>query len=1044
MSQWFTKLRTYLIEHSAGDVIRAMNSLPMCPKFAVTLAFLDMWLSLDGSLRRQIGRRVEQIFALEHVPDTVLAEFIHVLEFAVLSEADMIQDIGVITRRCMASRYFAKALFFLETFLNARPHVQLTPEFLEILIRMNEMVGRQEESRAIAFAHQEHVSYPVWMTLGEWELALKLLREMDESVMPLDSLVECLAALDDWKAIRLLKDRFAQQALEKQEQLAKYFWTAEAYHGTTEDSLYYLNRTGGYGVEDCVQRSGFYIRIGDLQQASNALHLGWSYLGASVSAVEKHNRTLMKRLLFQAEQLHQLADVIGILKPPLDFQEPRHVKSSHFSFLSDDPLAQKDLYKIQSLEATVCNLDEFAFHVLSSTAKSHYSSVAPRMIEILFPDADSDKAKYATICLLEGNDALQAAKILVKTVKDDALLRRIERHIGKLTAVTAATTDELREAMVYLQSMDRDCTHLTQVLVLLAIISGDSGLSKAAAESLRQRFDLAASNLILHQILGLAVNFSAHKETTAIIGAVFENADPLDLTDISSSAVQLLAHSSPAVSGIAQLISLRLGTAFPQWIVFDLLINGTSAHASHILEEIQRSRPTAFSQITLISRGMARITNTLYDQWTARWEKAITLLKTNDTDGAFASIREMKSTLSQEAASQYDGSFLEAHAEILTKLVDADELQLDELIQLLSTIAKKQDATRVIPLSSLDDQLAEEQRWRLSMLGCRGKENDPTIVRIFNSVQRLDNGFLISMVGSDGHKMSFSLVNLPPDSRPDQQSEQFMRLLKSVAPIDKLPQRVFVEVSSSVGLIERPKGSLSLLDLVTMYHESKGKTIDNEIYEHIQVYETLNTEQRLVWLQRKPTDHAHGDLAAAMLVTSRSAMSWIHRTSNFAKSSGVLAGVSYLIGDMDTSLTAILFEKNSGCVSYSRFTVTGPAPRVPFRLTRAIISAFGMCGVRGPFQTGLAGMLKVVRKRAPAIGPFLQFAACRGPYEPGVVPKSYCSPFVEDDRENQDIDLVYDRIRGSGDIDEQVASLIASAQLPTNLILMPPPWLAWW
>jgi hypothetical protein len=82
---------------------------------------------------------------------------------------------------------------------------ELIPELVENLVRMN-------ESRAIAFIHSEKLKDPVWMTLGEWDLALKQLLELEER--PLKDEDEWLATVNDWKSILMRQERYLQVDLD--------------------------------------------------------------------------------------------------------------------------------------------------------------------------------------------------------------------------------------------------------------------------------------------------------------------------------------------------------------------------------------------------------------------------------------------------------------------------------------------------------------------------------------------------------------------------------------------------------------------------------------------------------------------------------------------------------------------------------------------------------------------------------------------------------------------------------------------------------------
>ena len=171
-------------------------------------------------------------------------------------------------------------------------------------------------------------------------------------------------------------------------------------------------------------------------------------------------------------------------------------------------------------------------------------------------------------------------------------------------------------------------------------------------------------------------------------------------------------------------------------------------------------------------------------------------------------------------------------------------------------------------------------------------------------------------------------------------------------------------------------------------------------------------------------------------------MSWIHKTSMFAKSMGVLSAVSYVFGEMDTSPSGILIDKVSGATTYTQCVATGERKPVPFRLTPSIVAAFGTCGVGGPFKQALTNSLEMTRKRAASLANILQFVVCKEPYEPRTIPKEYAR-FGSCERADGGIDEFYGRIIGKGTVGTHVQELISAATSMENMAKMPGRWMPW-
>jgi hypothetical protein len=86
-----------------------MTSLPTLPKFAFMAAFFAIWLQYKSSQHREIAHKLGKIFRIVNLPSLVLKQFIGFLETCVLCEVEVV-------RHSVDARYFARALFFLESY----------------------------------------------------------------------------------------------------------------------------------------------------------------------------------------------------------------------------------------------------------------------------------------------------------------------------------------------------------------------------------------------------------------------------------------------------------------------------------------------------------------------------------------------------------------------------------------------------------------------------------------------------------------------------------------------------------------------------------------------------------------------------------------------------------------------------------------------------------------------------------------------------------------------------------------------------------------
>lgn len=1042
MLKWFLEFRDYLLNNSPAENIRVLTVLPDRPKFAFEFAFMKIWFSFDHLMQKRIGVILDNIFQIEVLPEFVFFQFIDLVEFSVLCEVDIGVDRLKLVDRCISARFFAKALFFLETYLMANEK-ELDSALVEKIVKLNEHVGRHDESRAIALKHQDIVKYNVWMTLGEWDLALENIKKEHNPESNLNDYVTCLAATDNYKDILNLELQFEMESPITQTYIARYYWMAFLHNSQFDKALEYVNKTGGYLVEDCIQSAILYIKLKKYDEATDCVHIGWRYLGAAVSAVEKHNKTLIKKRLFQSVQLHELSEILNFFWDPEKFRINLHNASwqSRLALIENDPLAQKELFKIRSLIPQSEELDDFAFHILKVNAKNNRKQTSSQMIEVFFPDETDCTTKFARIRLLPKDQRIQACEDFI-TKCDEKLRDRVKKYMGKQIYFNERTVQDAQKALDLINSSSNNLLIAVELSMILSYIQPDSNYPLETMKLIQKIIEVKPekSNLFLHQILALVIAFNNNDEMIDVATAIVKKLPASKLLVITSTSLQLVSNEIPAIFNFGKLICERICQAFPQAIAFDLPEDPETEILEDLVDYIQIENPICYNQSKLIQRKLIKVSNSLYDQWCDKLYQIGNLFNREKKEEAQKLLDATKQTLYQANLTHYEQEFVN------TFLTELEECTIDNARYVLSKIIKKQDSIRMIPLSSLDEQLERKTNWILSMLGSDGFEGDVKINKFFHSVQRLDNGLKLTIIGNNGKKYNYQLLKGAMEH--SNQAEEFMDLLNSISPTNTLIQRSVIELSPTVNLIQLLKGHLQMYDLIALYNKSKGKddfeTKNVEIYD---IYSFGNEMKRKRRIQAYHYTTGYSDLAQAFLVTSKNAMGYLHRVSMFSQTLGALSAVSYLFGSVDTSPDGILIDKSSGAVTYTKFIAAGQCQAVPFRLTKMIEFSFGTCGVSGPFIKNLSAVLKEVRKKANSLAPCLQFTICQPPFNQSCIPKKFIERYSgsQSSEKNDPLDLFYERIAcDETPHDKNIQQLIEAASSIDNIIQMPADWYPWW
>ncbi|EAY09805.1 PIKK family atypical protein kinase [Trichomonas vaginalis G3] len=857
---------------------------------------------------------------------------------------------------------------------------------------------------------------------------------------------------DNWGEIHKMKKEFEQKNTLEQSLLAKYFWTSELYTGTKEEALRISNKTGSYTVSDCIAKIILYIKCDKLDDAQDLIHISWRYLANTVSTTEKNNETLIKEYLFQSLQLHELCDVIDILTNDEKSEDFKTIWPEHIRYLKDYPRYQVQLYKIRSLAPGVIDLEDLAFHIFMCNMKAGHNNESNRLKDIFFPDLNSSHSKYANLLMHNVEDP-QVYKDLLQDAPEN-LKPRIYNTIGKVLYKKSLTTENLKESLDFLLKGKNSYQSQSEVLMLLAFLEKNVEYAIKAVEVLGIAMNIKKNKilLIINQILSLLVQFSDSKTLSEKISEVLSTKPKNIYLNLNSTLFGLVLHPSKFVSKIAKQILNYMILETPQVVAFDLFTSLQTNKDAEIFEDLselfQHEHPIFYAQLDLVCQKMTKISYTIYNFWIDKLNELHSHLKQKEYDQTKSLVKKLLTSLSGFSSCRYEEIFKSnfKYKAALQEIHDnpADEENIQIVQEIFHDITSRQDSIRALPLSSLDDILDKKQSWSINLLGKHNKP-DVKIQKFFHSVERWKNGFKISIIGTDGKKYSYHLQRRSIIYK-NEPSEQFMALIDSFTSFINVEHRSLIQISPGVTLHEILKGHISILDLLILYKQNCGQNPELEILNITQKLDSLQEKEKKI---RKIKHLTEGDnkftLAKAIFVTSRNANSWLNRVSTFSASTGALSVLSYLFGSVNSGPSDILFEKSTGATTFTAFRVTGESQKVPFRLTPMFESALGTCGVNGPFRVSMMKYLKSIRHNANSLSPILQFVLGKTPFADPCLSKSYVGKYGAETHLNQDIELLNERIVGTGkDLDTEVDDLIKAATDMNNIAEMPSQWIPWW
>jgi FKBP12-rapamycin complex-associated protein len=228
------------------------------------------------------------------------------------------------------------------------------------------------------------------------------------------------------------------------------------------------------------------------------------------------------------------------------------------------------------------------------------------------------------------------------------------------------------------------------------------------------------------------------------------------------------------------------------------------------------------------------------------------------------------------------------------------------------------------------------------------------------------------------------------DLRISQRIMQWFSLASAILGEDKtgVGERLHIEgfpiipLSPQAGLIVWAQGGRTLYKLIQFARDPIGVVSSPREYR-FENAESRTSLQKLELFQQLAAETPDHWLREAIWLLSESTVTWFTQKTNFGRTSAVMSVVGYLIGLGDRHSCNILFMKSSGsavhidfsdCFDKARRRRTVPE-RVPFRLTRMMIKAFGISGYEGVFRMTANFVMQLMRRNQGALLAFLDIVA---------------------------------------------------------------------
>jgi FKBP12-rapamycin complex-associated protein len=476
---------------------------------------------------------------------------------------------------------------------------------------------------------------------------------------------------------------------------------------------------------------------------------------------------------------------------------------------------------------------------------------------------------------------------------------------------------------------------------------------------------------------------------------------------------QIIARINSPSEKVRRLIHHLLsdvGAAHPQALVYPLTVAAKSPSvmriqaAMGIMDNVREHSPLLVEQALLVSNELIRVAILWHELWHEGLEEASRLYFTeHDIPAMFATLEPLHDALEKGPETLRETSFAQTYGRDLNEARECSRRyrQYSEITDLnqawdlyyhvFRRITKQLPATNSVQLdlqyvspkllSLRDLELAVPGTYQSGQPIVRITQFEQ-VVLVISSKQRPRR---LKMKGSDGRTYQY-LLKGHEDLRQDERVMQLFGLVNTLLSIDsesykrRLDIRRFpvIPLSPNTGMLGWVENSDTLHVLIKEYREQHKILLNIEHRLMLQMapdYDNLMLMQKVEVFEYALDNTPGQDLYRVLWLKSRSSESWLERRTAYTRSLATSSVAGYILGLGDRHPSNLLLDRVAGQIVHidfgDCFEVACVRPKfpekVPFRLTRMLVNAMEVGGVKGTFKVTSENVMRVLRDNKESV-----------------------------------------------------------------------------
>eukprot|EP01125_Pyxidicula_operculata_P006159 TRINITY_DN2146_c0_g2_i1.p1 TRINITY_DN2146_c0_g2~~TRINITY_DN2146_c0_g2_i1.p1 ORF type:complete len:2397 (-),score=492.72 TRINITY_DN2146_c0_g2_i1:292-6513(-) len=516
------------------------------------------------------------------------------------------------------------------------------------------------------------------------------------------------------------------------------------------------------------------------------------------------------------------------------------------------------------------------------------------------------------------------------------------------------------------------------------------------------------------RFLTLWFTYGHTKEVESVISQIDKINIDIWLMVIPQMIARIHIQVKSVRNGIQQIL-FNLGKAHPQALVFPITVALKSPFkqrhqaAQTVLDNMQQHSAQLVSEALTVGDELIRVAILWKEKWFKALEEASHFYYVErKVDKMIATLSPLHQMLTKGPTTQHEFAFTKTFGKdlqnawefckeyIKTRKGAAMNRAWDLYAHVYGIIKKQlQSDFEKLVLANVSPQLLKLQNLQLAVPGTyirSYKSGNPIVpIKSFEPVLKVipskQKPRRFTVHGSDGNEFPF-LLKGHEDLRQDERVMQLFSLVNKLLDADDITSKnhltiqryAVVPLSSDSGLIEWLPQSDTIHELLNTYRKTHKISIEEEI-SCMQKFCTKTDFYKLpanhkleifeYALEQTPGD----DLERILWLNSSSAELWLEKRSTYTRSLAVMSMVGYILGLGDRHPNNLMLNRISGKVIHIDFGDCFEvamlrekfAERVPFRLTRMLVNAMEVSGIRGTFKITCQNVMRVLRENKESI-----------------------------------------------------------------------------